>query len=308
MGEYINIELQRNIEQAYSKEGVRKQIFNYINTSEFLNKENYEKSLKLYDDYFIKKYYDSKRDRINEFNEKYSFDTIYYALYYCILTIKEPELFTSVVSKFAGMLDPLSRDNVTTCAEVLGVLCATDIYDIFRLNHGGSFYVRNNHELPKKLQKHIAMASYLPPMVCKPKEIIHNKQSGYLTFDKSVILGKRNHHNMDQCLDVLNIMANVPLTLNTQFLSKVEEEPQKPLDTQQKRTLWDTFKKQSYYVYRLLVRSGNKFYFNYRVDKRGRIYSSGYHVNPQGSSFKKAMLDFHEQHYVDNTFKDVRFK
>jgi len=45
-----------------------------------------------------------------------------------------------------------------------------------------------------------------------------------------------------------------------------------------------------------MVSQGNEFYLTNKVDKRGRIYSQGYHINTQGTSFKKAMIDLaHEE-------------
>ena len=42
----------------------------------------------------------------------------------------------------------------------------------------------------------------------------------------------------------------------------------------------------------------HKFWLQNKVDKRGRIYTSGYHLNPQGSSFKKAMLNLKKKEIV----------
>ena len=43
---------------------------------------------------------------------------------------------------------------------------------------------------------------------------------------------------------------------------------------------------------------GNKFWLQNKVDKRGRIYTSGYHISPQGSSFKKAMINLANKEIV----------
>ena len=84
---------------------------------------------------------------------------------------------------------------------------------------------------------------------------------------------------------MLNLMNAVPLKLNTEFLSTVEEEPTFERDTQAQIDLWSDFKKQSYSFYSLIVNQGNEFYLTHKVDKRGRIYSCGYHINTQGTPF-----------------------
>ena len=86
-------------------------------------------------------------------------------------------------------------------------------------------------------------------------------------------------------------MNKVALRLDTDFLSTVEEEPTFDLDTQDKEEGWAHFKKQSTYFYHMMATQGNRFYLTHKVDKRGRIYSHGYHINTQGSAFKKAMLE-----------------
>lgn len=37
---------------------------------------------------------------------------------------------------------------------------------------------------------------------------------------------------------------------------------------------------------------GNEFYLTHRYDTRGRTYSQGYHVNPQGNDWNKAIVEF----------------
>ena len=92
-------------------------------------------------------------------------------------------------------------------------------------------------------------------------------------------------------LDTLNIMNKVALRLDTDFLSTVEEEPTFDLDTQDREDTWARFKQQSYHFYNVMATQGNRFYLTHKVDKRGRIYAHGYHINTQGSAFKKAMLE-----------------
>ena len=97
----------------------------------------------------------------------------------------------------------------------------------------------------------------------------------------------------------MNTMNKVALKLDTEFLCKVEEEPTFDLDTQDKLDQWNKFKEQSYMMYSLLASQGNQFYLNHKVDKRGRIYSVGYHLNPQGAAFKKASLEFANAELVE---------
>jgi len=233
-----------------------------------------------------------------------------------------PELFTSVTAQMAARLGFSDRtEAITTVAELMAVLCNTDAFDILKESKQGSLMVVSRIPLPDELITFIEDSQYLPPMVCEPLPLSHNHSSGYLTHNDSLILGSGNHHDGDICLDVLNAMNTVAFKLDLDFLCKVEEEPGditvdaikeaaakkgKPLtDAQAKERVrealegWARFKKQSYRFYSLMQQQGNRFYFNNKVDKRGRIYSCGYHINPQGSPFKKAQLELARDELVE---------
>lgn len=213
---------------------------------------------------------------------------------------QRPELFTSVSAQMAARLKFSDRtDAITTVAELMAVLCLTDAFDILKPNKQASLMVISRIPLSDNLKSFIEISQYLPPMVCEPLELTHNYSSGYLTHNDSLILGSGNHHDGDICLDTLNLMNKVALKLDTQFLCKVEEDPTFELDTQDKEDAWRRFKTQSYMFYSLMEQQDNRFYFTHKVDKRGRAYSQGYHLNPQGSSFKKAMLELADEELIE---------
>lgn len=211
-----------------------------------------------------------------------------------------PELFTSVTAQMSARLKFSDRtEAITTVAELLAVLCMTDAFDIIKEDKMASLKLVSCIPLEDKLVRFIENSQFLPPMVCEPLPLTHNYSSGYLTHNDSLILGSGNHHDGDICLDVLNTMSKVALSLDLQFLCKVEEEPTFELDTQEKTEQWQRFKEQSYMMYEMMAHQGNRFWLNHKVDKRGRIYSHGYHINPQGASFKKAMLEFADPEVVE---------
>jgi len=211
-----------------------------------------------------------------------------------------PELFTSASSQMAARLKLSNKtEAITTVAELLAVLCQTDAFDITKASKMASLMLVSKIPLGDDLIGFIESSQFLPPMVCEPMELTHNYSSGYLTHNDSLLLGSENHHDGDLCLDVLNIMNKVALQLNIKFLSTVEEEPNHVLDTPEKEEQWRRFKKQSYAFYELITKNGNCFYFHHKVDKRGRIYSHGYHIHSQGTSFKKAMLEFANEELIE---------
>lgn len=244
-------------------------------------------------------YYASKQARINQL-KTLDLNELVIDLFVGIAYFQRPELFTSATAQLASRLKfSDKREAITSVAEMVAVLCETDVFDINKESKLASLYLVSNIPLSEGLIEFVLNSQYLPPMVCEPLELTHNYSSGYLTHNDSLILGSGNHHNGDICLDVLNTMNKVALKLNTEFLSTYEEKPTFEIVDQQQAENWDAFKKQSYKFYDLMVQQGNKFYLTHKVDMRGRIYSCGYHIHTQGTAFKKASLEFSKEEMVE---------
>lgn len=245
------------------------------------------------------KYYQSKIDRVMQLVnidlESLVVD-IFVGTSYCL----KDELFTSVTAQMASRLRfSDKKEAITTVAELLAVLCETNVFDIRKAHKMASLTVISRLQLNEKLLKFIDESQYLPPMVCEPLELISNFCSGYLTHNDSLILGSNNHHDGDICLDVINLVNKVELSLALDFLCKVEEVPNKPLETQDQIDQWKVFKTQSYRFYDLMQSQGNAFFLTNKVDKRGRLYSQGHHINTQGTSFKKSIIELAKPEFVE---------
>ena len=143
------------------------------------------------------------------------------------------------------------------------------------------------------------LVQYMPPMIVEPLEVNSNRDTGYMTLKDSLILGgKANHHEGNICLDVLDIQNKVCLKIDTQFINSFIEVPKKALETKEAEENWHQFKKKSDEMYRLVLRTGNRVWLTHRVDVRGRMYAQGYHLNTQGASFKKALLELAKEELV----------
>ncbi len=249
--------------------------------------------------YMAGTYYASKMARIAQL-QRMDIEAMVMDMFVGVSYSQRPELFTSVTAQMSARLGFSDRtEAITTVAELLAVLCPTDAFDITKESRQASLMVVSRIPLSDELIKFIENSEFLPPMVCEPLELVHNHSSGYLTHNDSLILGSGNHHDGDLCLDVLNTINKVAFSLDTEFLCKVEEEPTFELDSQDKHDQWMRFKKQSYEFYKLMNQQGNRFYFCNKVDKRGRIYAQGYHLNPQGTAFKKSCLELAHEEVVE---------
>lgn len=291
------IVVQEIIEETYNRKHIDAKIRKAILENDFMT-DKIKQAIEFVKSYMAGSYYESKMKRIAQL-ENMDIESVVIDILIGVAYFQRPELFTSASSQIAARLKFNDRkEAITTVAELLAVICNTDAFDIHKEQKMSSLVITSRIPLPEKVIKFIENSQYLPPMVCEPLELTHNFNSGYLTHNDSLILGSGNHHDGDICLDVLNTMNKVALKLDTEFLSTVEEEPTFEIDSQEKQLLWDDFKKQSYGFYELMVKSGNKFYFTHKVDKRGRIYCSGYHITTQGTSFKKAMIGFANEELV----------
>ena len=227
----------------------------------------------------------------------------------CIsLECQKPMKLVSVASLCArhlGMSDKVEA--IHTMAEIIAVLGETDLFDNKKTKEG--WIVISRVELDNEVTQYADNALYLPPLIIKPRKIRHNRDSGYITQrGESLILGfYENHHDDNICLDVINTLNSNEYELDTDFINQYEEQwHREELSTQEYEELshadreiynmdeknWKKFQEQGKFFQTLMIHHGNSFYLCNKVDKRGRIYSSGYHVNVQGSSFKKAMVNF----------------
>lgn len=297
MDTMLQIQRQINIEEQYN----RKHIDKYIRTEIEANPDmqaKIDQGIQLITEYMGKDYYDSKNARIAQL-QGMDLRTLVTEMFVGVSYCQIEELFTSVTAMMAGRLRFSDKlDAIKTIAELMAVLCLTDAFDILKADKADSLTVVSRIPLSADTLRFIENSQYLPPMVCEPLELTNNYSSGYLTHNDSLILGTGNHHDGDLCLDVLNKLNQIPLRLDTDFLSTIEEDPTFVADTPEKAQQWDNFKRQSYEFYLLIAQYGNRFHLTHKVDKRGRIYSQGYHINTQGTAFKKACIELAEPEVV----------
>jgi hypothetical protein len=292
------IVLQEMNEERFSRKHIDAKIRKEILDNPFMV-DKIDQGEQLVKDWLQGQYYDSKMLRLAQLKDL-DIRLLVLDLFIGVAYFQLPELFNTVSAQMSARLKLSDKvEAITTVAELLATLCATDAFDIEKASKQASLTLVSRIPLSENLVAYIEGCQFLPPMVCEPLELTHNYSSGYLTHNDSLILGSGNHHDGDICLDVLNTMNKVALTLDLEFLCSVEEEPTFDLDDQEKTDQWNAFKRQSYRFYSLMEQQGNRFYFNHKVDKRGRIYSCGYHLNPQGTAFKKAMLEFAEPQQVE---------
>lgn len=281
---------QEIIERLYSRRLLKKE----INKELVTNCQKYiDRGVKRLSRWLVKDYYPSKNERLSQLKDL-CVEELVISVYSVIAMLTMPTQFTAVSASLASKLGlSTKREGIHTMAEILAVLCETDAFDItdvFNTKGDKDLFIINRLPLSKSLLIWIERASFLPPMVRPPKLVVNNSCSGYLNHNESVILQNKNHHLNPISLDCINTQNQIPLRLDLELLKSLDEVPNKPLLDKDSKSQWDAHRKQSIDMYMLM--KDEDLYFSHRYDKRGRMYTQGYHINPQGTAYKKASLSF----------------
>jgi DNA-directed RNA polymerase len=124
-------------------------------------------------------------------------------------------------------------------------------------------------------------------------------KSHLLTKDKdSLILGRGNDVGQHVNKSAINKLQSVAWAINEDILHlladtlKPSEKPISSFEQSEREKSFVLRDKETNEIIDYLLENGNKFYFGWRYDKRCRMYSQGYHVNPQGNEYRKAMLSY----------------
>lgn len=151
-------------------------------------------------------------------------------------------------------------------------------------------------------QAEIDKFQYPLPMVVRPNILKSNSDTGFLSAGRkgSVIL-KDNHHEDDVCLDHLNRMNQIKMEINLDTAVMVGNKWRnldKPKtgetvdDFNKRKRAFAKYSKHAYEVIDMVLKEGNEFYLTHRYDKRGRVYSQGHYINPQGTEWNRAVIEF----------------
>jgi hypothetical protein len=290
-------DLQLNNEYRYSKKHIDKYIATAIAEDSGMQSKVLH-GVVLLNEWLGKSYYptkDARLDQIRNMDIEALVRSVFVGVAYC----QVQELFVSVTAQLAVRLNfDDKRDSIMTIAEIVGVLCRTDAFDINKESRQASLYIQSLIPLPTALMECVWRSQYLPPMVSEPEDLTSNYHSPCLTFNDSLLLGKQNAHDGDICLDVINTQNQIPLRLSVAFLKAYEEKPTHELDTLIKCQEWDRFRNTSNKTYLLMLQQGNRFYLTNKPDTRGRLYAQGYHITTQGVPFKKAMIELADKQLI----------
>jgi len=225
-------------------------------------------------------YHPSKETRLEQW-ECYEGDLFELVISIFTICLQGRQTYQGLIGMLACKIPmPKKVDRLQTIAEVIAIVSNTGLIRITKMGKGRSIIVDTEYTL-----EGIPVTDRHEVIMSKPEHITENStdEAG------SMLLGSHfNFHKGEICLDHLNRMNSVELKLNIPFLCKIEEQPKNAITNSDQQQQWDCFVKES--KSRYLGINTQTFHQLHKYDARGRCYAVGYHVNYQGSSFKKAII------------------
>jgi len=207
------------------------------------------------------------------------------------------------VPVLVGILRKHFKGDCQATADALLLACQIDLVDWNPRTK--QFIVK--YDITPDVQQELDTYQFPMPMVVPPKELQDNTDTGYYTSRNSVIL-KDNHHDFDVCLDHLNHVNSMKLTLNHRVTSMIKNQwrnldkpktGEKHSEYKKRVKAFEKYDRTAYEVMGHLDIAGTEFYLTHKYDKRGRVYCQGYHVNYQGNTWNKAVIEFADQEMVE---------
>ena len=182
-------------------------------------------------------------------------------------------------------------DRVKILADIIGLISTTGLIDINSLQgekHQISTCFVFEEEIPQE-EKHVTVTARPQPV-----EANWDREHGR----GSVFLGHAmNHHEEYARLSHLNRMGQIPFKLNIPFIKEYEEMPKYEPETGEQQNAWEIFKRESLKKY--VEVSHTAFYVPHKYCSRGRTYATSYYLNPQGTSYKKAIIQLANTELVE---------
>lgn len=202
-----------------------------------------------------------------------------------------------------GILRPYFNGNCQETANEILKCVQNDFAHWDPMNHK----VILAYDISADVQEDIDRYQYPMPMVVEPLPINTNMDTGYYTQKASVIL-KKNHHNLDVCLDHLNrsnrikfkIDGDTAITIKNKWRHLDKPKPHEEYSEFRKRVkAFNKYNRTAHEVLNHLgIATGGEFYLTHRYDKRGRTYCQGYHCTYQGATWNKAVINLANEEIV----------
>lgn len=190
-----------------------------------------------------------------------------------------------------------------------------------KVENGYALNVRANYTTTDECKAALANVMYALPMVVEPVKVrdhVNNRGSGYLLTNHDSLILNGKWYQGSICREYLDTVNSVKLSLNQDVISlfqhKLDRESiinnvilnnaingtntNPDYAIKQAEDNWNLLLKQTEISTKLL--EGKVFYLTHKYDTRGRCYAQGYHINTQGDSYCKAMVELANTELISN--------
>lgn len=283
---------QTTLEHLLHPQHLAKDIKEYLSV-EYADDINHIKTV--LQDYLDKEYWESKNARL-EVIKSMDLETVILDVLVQVCLIAQNDIPLVSLCSAKQIKGMSKQDSAMTVGEILHCIDSTDL--ILWDKPKDKILIKSNMVLSDELERRLKLMCVLPPMLTKPKRLTHNKSSGYLTIKSdSLILGdKENHHDECISLDVLNTLNSQALQLDLDICYKFEKEFTGDKTDETALLTFEKAKEQFEFFRDKL--QDHTIHFTHKVDKRGRVYSQGYQMNTQGTSYEKACINLKTKEFV----------
>lgn len=175
-------------------------------------------------------------------------------------------------------------------------------------------YVLSAIELDEEEHHGAQQRSHVPlPSIVPLQEVKHNNQSGYFTHDKSVLLGGK-HHDKNVCLSHINRCNRTAFAIDENMMGYLPEYAFDPTPKYNKKTAKPETRKEIAERHKSWINlnqnldpilaelKGKRLYFNHEYCNRGRTYCEAYHLNYQGASLQKSLVNLAHKEIIPLEF------
>ena len=188
------------------------------------------------------------------------------------------ELAMDIIAEFDGILFELNKKTI-------------------QLNNGDFTtvtYLRTQLLFKEEVSLRAQYNRFRLPMIEKPDRWTQHSRGGYKLNKSKVTTNRGEGEQPQNCLNVLNKLQEQPYMLidtvssieeNKYLYNELNPKSRSFIEAQQKADVLCLTTEQTYSALR-----NKPFYFEWKFDFRGRMYSTGYDINLQANKFKKGAI------------------
>lgn len=241
---------------------------NYLDEREVI--PELDKCIHLINNWLCMNHYESKQLRLEEWNPTKvdAYSILCHILINCL--IHREMTYQAMIGSIANDIRCNEQlDRIKTAAEVIALAYQCDLIVITK--RSDTMFITTEFELDEDI----------------PEFDKHQPENQPYADMSNQILGCRfKQHKKDTCLNHINTMNAVPLTLEWRVINELQDKPKK--EETEAEEAWQDFVRRSQETYQNI--GTDTFYLRHAYDTRGRTYCEGYYVTYQGNDFKKGII------------------